>query len=105
MAKAKRGDKFGCAECGLVVVVDEECGCAAADILCCGEPMVKGDIKTSKTKKKTSAIKAPKKKAAKKAKPKAKKSAAAAKKTVATKKPAAKKAKAKKAPAKAKKKK
>ena len=60
MAKAKRGDKFGCAECGLVVVVDEACGCATADIVCCGEPMVKGDIKTS------AARKAPVKKAAKK---------------------------------------
>ncbi len=68
MAKAKRGDKFGCAECGLVVVVDEGCGCATADILCCGEPMVKGDIKTSApTKKKAAAKKAPKK-AAKKVK-------------------------------------
>ncbi len=108
MARAKRGDKFGCAECGLVVVVDEGCGCATADILCCGEPMVKGDIKTNKTKK-AAAKKAPKAKAAKKAKPKAKKTAAAAKKTsaakkkVAAKKPAAKKSPAKRKTAKAKK--
>ncbi len=42
MAKAKKGDKFRCEVCGLVVVVDE-CGRAgAAEILCCqGKPMNK----------------------------------------------------------------
>jgi len=42
MAKAKKGDKLGCTECGLVVVVDEACGCATAAILCCGKAMAKG---------------------------------------------------------------
>ena len=31
MAKAKKGDYLSCNECGLVVTVDEACGCATAD--------------------------------------------------------------------------
>ena len=42
MAKVKKGDALNCEVCGLVVVVDEACGCAAAEILCCEQPMVKG---------------------------------------------------------------
>ena len=42
MAKAKKGDYLSCEVCGLVVVVDEACGCAAAEILCCKKPMAKG---------------------------------------------------------------
>jgi hypothetical protein len=42
MAKAKKGDYLSCDVCGLVVVVDEACGCAAAEILCCDKPMGKG---------------------------------------------------------------
>ncbi|MDH7508936.1 MAG: hypothetical protein QHH00_06005 [Methanomassiliicoccales archaeon] len=36
---AKKGDKYKCKECGIVVVVDEECGCTACDLICCGIPM------------------------------------------------------------------
>ena len=36
----KKGSKFACRACGLVVSVDEVCGCVeACDIICCGEPM------------------------------------------------------------------
>jgi hypothetical protein len=35
----KKGEKYKCEECGLVVVVDDACGCSACDIMCCGEPM------------------------------------------------------------------
>ena len=42
MAKAKKGDYLSCDECGLVVVVDEACGCATAEVTCCGEPMASG---------------------------------------------------------------
>jgi hypothetical protein len=42
MAKAKKGDKLSCTVCGLVVVVDEACGCATAEVLCCKKPMGKG---------------------------------------------------------------
>ena len=84
MAKAKKGDYLSCNECGLVVTVDEACGCATADIICCDTPMVPGKAAANKIKKKATAAKKP----AAKAKP-VKKAAA--------KKPAAKKpAKAKK---------
>jgi hypothetical protein len=36
----KKGSKFACRTCGLVVSVDEVCGCVeACDIVCCGAPM------------------------------------------------------------------
>jgi len=36
---AKRGAKYKCDECGLVVVVDDPCGCSMCDLVCCGELM------------------------------------------------------------------
>jgi hypothetical protein len=74
MATLKEGDYLTCEVCDLVVVVDEECGCAVGGLICCDEEMVK--------------MKAPAK-AKKKAKPAAKAKKAAVKK-VAKKKPAAK---------------
>jgi len=60
MSKVKSGDLLCCEVCGLAVVVDEECGCAVADIICCEEPMVnKGP---AVPKKKAIAAAAPKKK-------------------------------------------
>ena len=41
-AKAKKvneGDRLYCEVCGLVVTVDDECGCAACDIICCDTQM------------------------------------------------------------------
>jgi hypothetical protein len=36
----KKGSKFACRTCGLVVSVDEVCGCVeVCDIVCCGEQM------------------------------------------------------------------
>lgn len=35
----KKGTKYACQVCGLVVSVDEACGCAVFDVLCCGVPM------------------------------------------------------------------
>ena len=65
MAKLKQGDLLTCELCGLVVVVDEACGCAVGEILCCEEkPMVKGKAAAAKAKKK-----APAKPAAAKAAP------------------------------------
>jgi len=91
MSKLKTGDVLNCEVCGLAVVVDDECGCAVAEIICCDEPMVnKGPVAP---KKKAIAVAAPKKKTAvKKVKPAAKKKVAkaAAKKPVAKKKVAAK---------------
>ncbi|WXG46646.1 MAG: hypothetical protein WED05_08325 [Candidatus Atabeyarchaeum deiterrae] len=36
---AKKGAKYKCGQCGVVVVVDEACGCSPCDMVCCGEPM------------------------------------------------------------------
>lgn len=36
----KKGEKYGCSACGMVVSVDEACGCVdECDIICCGEQM------------------------------------------------------------------
>jgi len=38
--KMKNGAKLVCGECGLVVTVDETCGCVDyCDVICCGEQM------------------------------------------------------------------
>jgi hypothetical protein len=59
VAKKKVGEKYECEECGLVVIVEDVCGCDDCNIVCCEEPMKK--------------VKAPAKKAARVvAKPKAK---------------------------------
>jgi hypothetical protein len=69
MSKVKPGDVLSCEVCGLSVIVDDECGCAIAELICCEEPM---ENKGPKPPKKVTA--APKKKAVvKKAKPAAKK--------------------------------
>jgi len=40
--KVKKGDKYQCSTCGLVVKVDETCGCIdMCDIVCCDTPMKK----------------------------------------------------------------
>jgi len=36
---AKKGDKYECASCGVVLVVDNACGCDPCDVVCCGAPM------------------------------------------------------------------
>jgi len=45
---AKKGAKYKCEECGVVVVVDEPCGCALCDLICCGVPMKEVKPKTAK---------------------------------------------------------
>jgi len=44
----KKGSKYRCDECGLVVVVDDPCGCVACELVCCGVAMKKTDAKTRK---------------------------------------------------------
>ena len=80
MSRAKAGDVLSCEVCGLAVIVDEECGCATIDLICCEEPMINlGPAKP----KKVQAVAAPKKKAiVKKVKAPPKKKPAAKKKTV-----------------------
>lgn len=88
MSKVKPGDVLNCEVCGLSVIVDEECGCAFADLICCEELMVNKGPRLSKK-----AAAAPKKKTAvKQAKPAAQKPAV----KKALPKPAAKKKPAKK---------
>lgn len=38
---AKKGEKYRCEKCGIVVTVDRECGCTVCDLICCGVPMKK----------------------------------------------------------------
>jgi hypothetical protein len=41
MAK-KKGERYKCEQCGLVVVVDDPCGCEpTCELMCCGEMMTK----------------------------------------------------------------
>lgn len=38
----KKGDRYECTVCGLVISVDELCGCTEAhEIICCGKAMKK----------------------------------------------------------------
>jgi len=36
---SKKGDKYECEDCGLVIMVDEPCGCEPCEVVCCGTPM------------------------------------------------------------------
>jgi len=58
MAKAKKGDLYGCEVCGLVVSVDDPCGCSTCELICCDVPMTKKAGKAKTTKKKKTASKA-----------------------------------------------
>lgn len=60
---AKKGEKYQCEECGLIVVVEDPCGCETVELMCCEAPMkpVKAVAKSK-----------PKAKGKAKAKPKAK---------------------------------
>ena len=51
MAKVKKGDLFSCNACGLVITVDEACGCATSELICCDEPMAKGKAAAAKARK------------------------------------------------------
>jgi hypothetical protein len=63
---SKKGEKYKCEECGLVVVVDDPCGCEVVELVCCEAPMK--PVKAAKAK--TKAKPKPKAKPAKKAKKK-----------------------------------
>ena len=36
---AKKGAKYTCETCGVVMVVDKACGCTPCDLICCGALM------------------------------------------------------------------
>lgn len=35
------GAQYACQTCGLLVVIDQDCGCGTIDLVCCGGPMKK----------------------------------------------------------------
>ena len=37
----KKGERYKCENCGLVVLVEDVCGCNDCDIVCCAAPMKK----------------------------------------------------------------
>jgi len=37
----KKGERYKCEDCGLVILVEDPCGCESCEIVCCGEPMSK----------------------------------------------------------------
>lgn len=47
MAK-KKGTKYECEECGIVVTIDEDCGCSECDLICCGTPMKEAKTRNKK---------------------------------------------------------
>jgi hypothetical protein len=51
----KKGEKYKCEDCGLVVLVEDVCGCEDCDIVCCGAPMKPVREEKSKPKPKTKA--------------------------------------------------
>jgi hypothetical protein len=40
-AATRKGAKYGCKLCGMIVSVVEDCGCRSVDLLCCNTPMKK----------------------------------------------------------------
>jgi hypothetical protein len=44
----KKGEKYECETCGVILIVDEVCDCAPCDIVCCGAPMKVTKSKTNK---------------------------------------------------------
>ncbi|HXZ30221.1 MAG TPA: hypothetical protein VEG43_03570 [Dehalococcoidia bacterium] len=49
--KMAKGNSYVCAVCGLVVSVDEVCGCVdVCDVVCCGKPMKETKSKPKATK-------------------------------------------------------
>jgi hypothetical protein len=49
---SKKGEKYQCDECGLIVVIEDPCGCEVVELMCCEAPM-KPVKKAAKAKKKT----------------------------------------------------
>ena len=44
---AKKGEKYKCEACGLIVVVEDACSCEAGELICCEATMtpVKSSVK------------------------------------------------------------
>ena len=43
-----KDEKYKCENCGLVVLIEDPCGCETCELVCCGEPMK--PVKEAKTK-------------------------------------------------------
>jgi hypothetical protein len=56
----KKGEKYECEECGLVVLVEDPCGCSACELVCCAKPMKPVKPATAKPKPKKQPAKAKK---------------------------------------------
>lgn len=50
---SKKGEKYKCEECGLIVVVEDPCGCEVVELMCCEAPMKPVKKAKPKTKSKT----------------------------------------------------
>ena len=55
MAKAKKGDLYACEECGMVVCVEDHCGCGTCELICCDVPMKKKAARKKKAAPRTGA--------------------------------------------------
>ena len=36
---SKKGERYKCEQCGLIVLVEDACGCQTCDLICCSAPM------------------------------------------------------------------
>ena len=45
---AKKGTKYKCDECGVVVMIDSVCACEPCDLVCCDIPMKEVKTKVKK---------------------------------------------------------
>lgn len=36
-----KGDRYKCEKCGMVILVEDACGCSTCDLICCDAPMKK----------------------------------------------------------------
>jgi hypothetical protein len=50
---AKKGERYKCEECGMIVTIADPCGCTECDLICCGVPMKPEKTAKAKPKPKT----------------------------------------------------
>jgi len=62
MPRKKKGEKYECKECGMVVVVEDVCDCDECDIICCGSPMKRVPARPAKKAARKTAARKPVKK-------------------------------------------
>jgi hypothetical protein len=47
-AATRKGNRYGCSVCGLVLSVVDDCGCGTIDLMCCDTPMKKKRVMPKK---------------------------------------------------------